>query len=285
MPVRTFDPQLLRTFVTVVETGSMTRASRVLHLTQGAVSQHIKRLEAQIGTALLLRGRPGLACTEAGDRLFDKARRLLALNDSLWLDMTTPLFKGRVALGIPIDLIAGRLPSLLRLFAEAYPDIDIALQCGTSPELRAAFEAGALDVTLLEEPVERATGAVLYRDRLVWVGARGGSAHHLDPLPLSLVSRSCAFRPRVIKTLQRVGRRWKNVYESDSLEATVAMMRMDLAVGTFLTSAMPGDVAAIRDGDLPSLPAFSVTLSARQTAPNHPATALSDHLTRGFSTV
>ena len=52
------DTQLLRTFATVAETGSMTQASRVLNLTQGAVSQHVKRLEEQqLGSALFLRER------------------------------------------------------------------------------------------------------------------------------------------------------------------------------------------------------------------------------------
>ena len=115
MSKRNIDTQLLRTFATVAETGNMTQASRVLNLTQGAVSQHIKRLEEQLGSALFLRERSGLVLTEAGSRV----RQLLTLNDELWHDMTTPRFAGRVRLGVPIDLISGRLPSILRLFAQA----------------------------------------------------------------------------------------------------------------------------------------------------------------------
>lgn len=283
MTVRNFDTQLLRTFATVAEFGNMTQASRVLNLTQGAVSQHIKRLESQLGSALFRRERPGLSLTEAGDRLFGKARRLLAINDELWSDMTTRHFSGRVSLGVPVDLIAGRLPSILRLFAEAYPDVEIDLNCHTSPDLRAKFDAGLLDVTLLEEPAERTTGKRLYRDRLIWAGAKGGGAGFLDPLPLSLISQSCVFRPRVIKALDRTGRNWKYIYESDSLEATVAMIRMDLAVGTFLASAMPDHLEPINvSAGLPALPAFNVTLLTRKTTANNPAAVLSGHLERGF---
>ncbi|WP_136658134.1 LysR family transcriptional regulator [Nitratireductor sp. XY-223] len=282
--MRNVDTQLLRTFATVAETGSMTRTARVLNLTQGAVSQHIKRLETQFGKALFHRQRGGLALTETGERLSGKALRMLQLNDEMWVDMTTPQFAGRVTLGVPIDLISGRLPSVLRLFARAYPDIEINLRCGTSPRLRTHFELGAIDVVVLEEFGDRPFGNTLYRDRLVWAGAEGGRAPFADPLPLSLVSQSCAFRRHVIESLDRSGRGWKCVYESDNLEATIAMMRMDLAVGTFLETAMPDRLTAVeKAAELPDLPEFSVTLSARQASPDHPAAALTDHLERGLS--
>ncbi len=286
MMSRHFDTQLLRTFATVAEIGNMTQASRVLNLTQGAVSQHIKRLETQLGSTLFRRERPGLSLTAAGDRLFGRARRLLAINDELWNDMTAQHCQGRVSLGVPVDLVAGRLPSLLRLFAEAYPDIEIDLKCDTSPDLRTQFDAGLLDLTLVEGLEEQAAGAVLSRHRLLWVGAKGGRAFGHDPLPLSLISRACVFRPRVIEALERAGRDWKYVYESDSLEATVAMIRMDLAVGTFLASALPEHVEPIdTSAGLPALPVFAISLLTRDTPAGHPATALSEHLERGFSAI
>ncbi|WP_419906929.1 LysR substrate-binding domain-containing protein [Hoeflea sp.] len=209
---------------------------------------------------------------------------MLQLNDELWVDMTTPLFSGRITLGVPIDLISGRLPSVLRMFAQAYPDIEINLRCDTSPRLRANFEQGAIDVVLLEEYGAQPFGNTLYRDRLVWAGADGGRAAFADPLPLSLVSQSCAFRRHVIEALDQAGRSWKCVYESDNLEATIAMMRMDLAVGTFLETTMPDQLKPVGPAaNLPMLPEFGVTLSAQQTAPDHPAAVLSEHLRRGLS--
>ena len=282
--MRNLDTQLIRTFATAAETGSMTRTARVLNLTQGAVSQHIKRLEEQFGKQLFNRHRRGLTLTQAGERLAGRARRMLQINDELWVDMTTPQFAGRIVLGVPIDLISGQLPSILRTFAQAYPDIEIDLQCGTSPDLRAQFETGAIDVVLLEECGGPLFGNLLYRDRLVWAGARDGQASFADPLPLSLVSQSCAFRSHVIDALVNSGRRWKCVYESNNLDATIAMMRMDLAVGSFLESSMPDRLTVIdKTAGLPELPMFGVTLSVRPTASGHPAAALFDFLERGLS--
>ena len=54
-----FDALLLKTFVTVVDEGGFSRAAEKLHLTQSAVSGHLRRLEEQIGKPLLKRGTHG----------------------------------------------------------------------------------------------------------------------------------------------------------------------------------------------------------------------------------
>ena len=88
---RNLDTALIRSFVTAAETGGMTAAANALHLTQGAVSQQIKRLEDAFACPLFERDRRGLILTNAGERLLGKARRLLALNDEIWAEITTDL--------------------------------------------------------------------------------------------------------------------------------------------------------------------------------------------------
>ncbi len=75
-----YDTTLLRTFAAVCDTGSFTKAARMVNLTQSAVSLHIKRLEEQIGARLLRRGAEGVGATEQGEVLLSYARRILALN-------------------------------------------------------------------------------------------------------------------------------------------------------------------------------------------------------------
>ena len=91
---RNLDTALLSAFVTVAETGGMTAAANLLHLTQAAVSQQIKRLEDGFDCTLFERDRRGMSLTNAGERLFGKAKRLVAMNDEVWADMTTPAFTG-----------------------------------------------------------------------------------------------------------------------------------------------------------------------------------------------
>lgn len=74
--IRDLDTTLIRTFVTAADKASMTAAANALHLTQGAVSQQVKRLEEVLGQSLFERDRRGLRLTRSGERLLDKARRL-----------------------------------------------------------------------------------------------------------------------------------------------------------------------------------------------------------------
>ena len=75
------DLVLLRTFVSVVDTGNFTRAGEHLHLTQSTVSQQVIRLEQNLGCRLLDRSQRQVLPTEEGERLLGYARRLLRLSD------------------------------------------------------------------------------------------------------------------------------------------------------------------------------------------------------------
>jgi len=71
------DLKHLRAFLTVAETGSVTRASEVLHLVQPAVSRQLRLLEEDVGAALFDRERHGMALTDAGHALLGYARRAM----------------------------------------------------------------------------------------------------------------------------------------------------------------------------------------------------------------
>ena len=67
------DPQLLRSFVAVADSGSFTRAAERVHLTQSTVSQQLRRLEEQCGCVLLDRGGRYVTPTPEGERLLGTA--------------------------------------------------------------------------------------------------------------------------------------------------------------------------------------------------------------------
>ncbi|MFX7052508.1 LysR family transcriptional regulator, partial [Acinetobacter baumannii] len=77
------------------------------------MSQQIRRLEDLLGHSLFERDRGGLRLTPSGERLIAKARRLLALNDEIWAEMTADVFKGRVRLGVPHDLVGTLLAPVI----------------------------------------------------------------------------------------------------------------------------------------------------------------------------
>ncbi|MGX5839413.1 LysR family transcriptional regulator [Mesorhizobium sp. ArgA1] len=258
---RNLDMALIRTFVTVADKASMTAAANALHLTQGAVSQQVKRLEEALGCSLFERDRRGLRLTRPGERLFGKAKRLLGLNDEIWAEMAGTEVAGQVRLGVPYDLVGTLLAPVLKAYAEAYPRVEISLLCAASPDLAAALAAGTIDLAVIEEPVGPSAGECLAIDRLVWVGAKGGVARAKRPLPVSIVADTCAFRPVVLSALNEHGLEWRTVFENGNIDATTATVRSDLAVTTWLASAVPADLDILPfDSGLPPLPNFSINL-------------------------
>ncbi|HEY4203711.1 MAG TPA: LysR family transcriptional regulator, partial [Xanthobacteraceae bacterium] len=104
-----FDLDLLRSFVSVVDSGGFTRAGERVHKTQSTVSQQIKRLEEDVGRPLLNRSGKTVVPTEDGERLLSYARRMLSLAEEARDVLARPSDEGAVRLGIPEDFAAYRL--------------------------------------------------------------------------------------------------------------------------------------------------------------------------------
>ncbi|RYF20874.1 MAG: LysR family transcriptional regulator [Oxalobacteraceae bacterium] len=184
---RDLDLTLVRSFVLAAEHASMTVAARVLHRTQGAVSQHIKRLEEALGASLFERKPKGLRPTPFAERFLPKARQILALNDEIWLQTSAQTVSGRVRLGLPYDLVAAFAP-IVRDLSTLFPDIEVSLDCRSSPELLDALATGEIDIAVAEELANDANGEILKIEPLVWVGARGGKSYLRSPLAVSMVT-------------------------------------------------------------------------------------------------
>jgi DNA-binding transcriptional LysR family regulator len=259
--LRNLDTALMRTFVVIAEGASMTAAANALHLTQGAVSQQIKRLEDLFGCLLFERDRRGLRLTPPGERLLGQAKNLLNLNDEIIADMTGRTVEGRVRLGAPYDLIGTILAPVLKTYAEDFPLVEISLVCASSPDLIERLATGDVDLIVVEEPVGPTAGECLSVERLVWVGAKGGIAHLKRPVPISMVADTCAFRPAVLAALRDQGATWRTVFENGSIDATTATVRTDLAISAWLASLVPPQLDILpADCGLPALPNFAINL-------------------------
>src|SRR5471030_410683 len=136
------DLELLRSFVSVVDSGGFTRAGERVHRTQSTVSQQIKRLEDDVGQPLLHRSAKDVTPTEAGERLLSYARRLLSLAEEARDVMARPGHEGAVRLGIPEDFAAYRLTKLLATFSRARPGLRLDVRADQSTYLRRDLEIG-----------------------------------------------------------------------------------------------------------------------------------------------
>ncbi|WP_322042169.1 LysR substrate-binding domain-containing protein [Paraburkholderia sp. J67] len=263
---RNLDLDLIRTFVTVADNGSMTVAANLLHMTQGAVSQQVKRLEELLDTLLFVRKTRKLELSRQGEQFLVKARQLLRLNDEIWADMSAQSLRGTLRVGVPFDLVTPLAPAM-KAFAQTHPQVEISLVCAASPELREAVDSGRLDVSLVEYVASEAQGEVVRIEPLVWVKGRGSDAWQKRPLPLSMVDERCAFRPVVLGALADVDIPWRTVFESGNIEATAATVRAGLAVTTWLVSTVPADLEVLSSqaAGLPALPPFAICLRVPPT--------------------
>ena len=173
--IRDIDVALLRTFVSVVDAGTMTGAANAQNLTQAAVSQQMKRLEELFDEELFDRSLRRVQLTSSGQRLLIHAKRMVSLNDEIWTTMTAPTFEGEIHMGVPHDIFKPFMPPILRSFNEAWPRVNLVLHSCPTSNLHELLQAGDLDLILTTEinPGKE----MLLADNLVWAGMRGGQAY------------------------------------------------------------------------------------------------------------
>ena len=183
------DLKHLRAFLTVAETGSVTRAAEALHLVQPAVSRQLRLLEENVGARLFERERHGMALTQAGRALVVYARRAILELDRARAEISGGAggVGGLVTLGLlasTCDLLAKPLISAV---ATAYPGIRIRIAMAYSGTLQQWLESGEVDAGLLygvqHSPTIQAKPLV---EEALWVvGSPSAKLRRNRPVPLS----------------------------------------------------------------------------------------------------
>lgn len=143
----------LRTFVTVAREGTITRASLRLHLSQPAVSAHIKSLEEGLGLTLFSRVPRGMELTVEGERLLVKVEQMLTAHQQM-LDEATRIkgsLSGRLRLGACSSVGSASVGYLLKAVAERYPEVEVSLEHGSSAEIFRRIIDGSLDAGYYNE--------------------------------------------------------------------------------------------------------------------------------------
>jgi DNA-binding transcriptional LysR family regulator len=281
---RNLDVGALRSFLTVAETGGVTRAAGQLNLTQSAVSLQIKRLEAAFRCTLFERSGRGVTLTSHGEQLVGHARRLLAANDETWARMTGGGLAGEIHIGSPDDLLYPRVPRVLRAFTSANPHVRVQLHSGQTMTLKDRFARGTLDVILTTEPGVDAGGEALASEPLVWIGAHEGRAWRRRPLPLGTVA-GCIFNRASIETLNAAGFDWKLELDSIANPAMDASIQADIVVRLAMRSTVPAQFEVIdHGGALPALPSFNVNMYVTRGPRRRLAEPLAARLRAAYAT-
>lgn len=145
------DLRQLRYFAQVVESGSFSRAAGVLHIAQPALSQHVRRLEEELGVQLLHRTARGVQATEAGTKLQHHAGRILAelseIPDSVRGTFTLP--RGDVRFGMPGTVSELLAVPLVEAAKFRYPDVRIRVVEAMSGYVLEWLRRGDVDLAMI----------------------------------------------------------------------------------------------------------------------------------------
>ena len=143
------DLHQLRSFVTVAQFGHLTRAAEALHLSQPALSGHIKALEEQFGVTLFERSSSGMTLTPAGKRLLTEAEQII--QSVQHLEQTAQALRGaptgNLKLGTVLEPALLRVGELLVLMRERYPHVEVELNQVMSSDALARVRSAALDAS------------------------------------------------------------------------------------------------------------------------------------------
>ncbi|MFL5276564.1 MAG: LysR substrate-binding domain-containing protein [Myxococcales bacterium] len=249
--------ELLRTFVAVVETGTMAKAARVVARTPSAVSLQMSKLTEIAGHPLFRNDGRGQRLTDAGETLLRHAREILDVHDKAVRALADDAMEGPVRFGTVQDLADTLLPGALARFAATHPGVTLDVHVGTSALLLDEAAAGELDFVVCFE--SRRAPRVIRREPLVWLGRRTTS--RLDPLPIAILQPACALCDEGIAALQRAGRSHHVVLRTPSLSGLRAALEAGLAVGARTPLLRSGNIELLgADDGLPPLPDVAFAL-------------------------
>jgi DNA-binding transcriptional LysR family regulator len=261
-----YDTVLLRTFVAICDSGSFTKAAREVNLTQSAVSLHVKRLEQQVGSRLIVRNARSVRLTEQGEILLSYARRILALYKEAEHRLSRD-GGGVIRIGAPEYFDLRTLSSLLGQFSSRYPAIRNQIELGIGPDISALVDEGELDLAIVSHEINEGDGVPLCRERRVWAAGRAMQLAPDEPAPLALYPPFCRWRQLALEELDRVGRAWKIVLQSAGTAGILAALEAGLAISVLPEFNLPATLKSLGSAEaLPPLPDFEFVLRRSRNA-------------------
>ena len=242
------DTRFLESFLMAVDNGSIAEAARRLNLTAAAVAKRIRTLESEIGAVLVTRSGRTIRPTEAGAAIVEHARHFLVAARDFKSIAATDRPSGQLHLGAFQSALAGLLPDVLALMKETYPEIDVRITRGNSPDLyRKVIDGDDLDAAIIAQPpfaIPKSCDWRLLREEPLIVLTRATAASRkphaiLASEPFIRLDRSLWPGRLVDGYLRKAGIVPKERFEIDGIEAIAVMVDRGLGVSLLPDWAPP----------------------------------------------
>lgn len=265
----------LRYFVAIVDHGSLSRAARVLHIVQPALTQQIQQLEEELGASLLHRSAQGMQATDAGKIFYEHALAILkqVADAKSAVNQSTDKPSGTVALGIPQSASGALAFPLLTAVRAAFPDIVFQLTEELTGNLTEQLASGRLNLAVLfddgqlgkfnSQPLVEEEMMYITRADSQWACKRKSiTLDKVLQVPLILPSIQHGVRPRIEQIVREQGKQIENVIDITSIAILKSAIMADMGATILPVSPM---LAEIERGDMRACPISDVTLSRTVT--------------------
>jgi len=146
------DLNRLKVFYHVYSLQSMNRAAKNLYLTQPGVSQHIKKLEVEIKTALFIRQHKKIIPTRAADQLFDMVKPFIEILGSEIKNISKPMDQpyGLLRIGAPLEFGKTYFPAICHAFREKFNQVTFKIRLEEPDQLLDMLNKGLLDFVVID---------------------------------------------------------------------------------------------------------------------------------------
>jgi len=261
-----FDFFRLKAFTAVVDEGGFTKAAERVGLSQPAITQSIRALESQAGMPLLVSLSRGVRLTEAGQRVYDAAKKIgaIAQDAKQALEALRSGEAGRAVIGAGATISIFILPEIIESFRELHPSISLAVLTGKTTEIRDLVLSGEADIGVITSPLRHPDleALPLYEDEMVLVAGKNcrlppePSFQDLEGEPLILFARGSGFRAYVDEIFRVNGFIPTIAMESDSMEAIkrMAVVGLGSAIVPRVVAEPELDVGLLRTLSIRGLP-------------------------------
>lgn len=270
---------VLRTFLTVAEFESFTRAGELLGRSQPAISLQMHRLERQLGTKLIQAVGRRLEVTDDGKALAVYARQMLHLNDQAVERFQRKPAVDTLRVGLPTDYAVGFLQAVITDYSLRHPAVRFEIVCDLSRRLLGELSSDKLDVVIaMTGNGLRQYLAREWVERPCWAAAQHWSGSK-DPVPLVAHPEGCEYRNRMIEALGAAHREWRIVYCSPGITGLQNAVAAGLGVSALTKRTLTEGMRVLgADEGFPQLSDIRVGLYYKHPRQKDPGLSLTEHL-------
>lgn len=272
------DVRLLRTFVTLIETGSFSETAKRVGRTQPAISMQLKRLEEHLGHPLLLRDRKVALPTQQGRVFLGYARRILELNDEVVREIANAPSGSKVRVGAQAEFAQSFLERVLMAMRRSHPQLQLEIRFGLSAALIHEYEEGRLDLVLAKTVLPRTDALVYWPEHLTWACSSSFELDRGGRLPLVVLPKGSIQRRLSLELCSNAV--WEGEIACDCTNWTDLCHAVECGYGVAVlprSRVGPGMRVLSEDDGMPSLPSVYFNLLCHGAAPV-PALELADRI-------